>query len=492
MGEAIHDAHGKAEAYLASNKLFLGTFVHSQSRESLEYLHNTAVCVDHFGTIVAVEPDCNLDRARTELFPRLEWDESSVTVTTASPGQFFFPGFIDTHVHASQYPNVGIFGKSTLLDWLNTYTFPLESSLKDLSKARRVYTACVRRTLAHGTTTSAYYATVDVAATNLLADICLDIGQRAFIGRVCMDHKDMCPSYYRDESAEASLQATEASIAHIRAIDPSYDLVTPILTPRFAPSCTSDAMHGLAALHRDTGLPIQTHISENEGEIALVKSMFPDSASYAAVYDDHGLLTKRTILAHAVHLTEEEADLVAARGSGVSHCPASNSALTSGAARVRWLWEKGVEVGLGTDMSGGYSPSILEAARQSSLVSRHVAMGLPDGTEKERAKLTAEEALFLGTRGGATILGLESAVGGFEVGKQFDAQLVGLGAVDHVGGREGEVAIASLVRGDEGNVDIFGWETWEEKMAKWLFNGDDRNTKKVWVRGRLVHDRSPA
>ncbi|KAG7129752.1 guanine deaminase like protein [Verticillium longisporum] len=258
----------------------------------------------------------------------------------------------------------------------------------------------------------------------------------------------MCPSYYRDESAEASLQATEASIAHIRAIDPSYDLVTPVLTPRFAPSCTSDAMHGLAALHRDTGLPIQTHISENEGEIALVKSMFPDSASYAAVYDDHGLLTKRTILAHAVHLTEEEADLVAARGSGVSHCPASNSALTSGAARVRWLWEKGVEVGLGTDMSGGYSPSILEAARQSSLVSRH-----------ERAKLTAEEALFLGTRGGAKILGLESAVGGFEVGKQYDAQLVGLGAVDDVGGREGEVAVASLVRGDEGNVDIFGWET---------------------------------
>ncbi|KAM0273961.1 hypothetical protein ACHAQH_008081 [Verticillium albo-atrum] len=481
MGEAINDEPLNGDAYIASHKLFLGTFIHSKSRESLEYLHKTAVCVDRYGAIAAIEPDCDLNRARTELFPRLEWDESLVTVTTASPGQFFFPGFIDTHVHASQYPNVGIFGKSTLLDWLNTYTFPLESSLKDLNKARRVYTACVRRTLAHGTTTSAYYATVDVPATNLLADICLDIGQRAFIGRVCMDHKEMCPSYYRDESAEASLEATKASIAHIRAIDPSFDLVTPILTPRFAPSCTSDAMHGLAALHRDTGLPIQTHISENEGEIALVKSMFPESASYAAVYDDHGLLTDRTVLAHAVHLSEDEADLVAARGAGVSHCPASNSALTSGAARVRWLWEKGVEVGLGTDMSGGYSPSVLEAARQASLVSRHVAMGLPEGKEKERVKLTAEEALFLGTRGGAKILGLEGEVGGFEVGKQWDAQLVGLGVVDGIGGREGEVSMASLIRGDEGNVDIFGWESWEDKMAKWLFNGDDRNTKKVWL-----------
>ncbi|KAM0328176.1 hypothetical protein ACHAQA_005583 [Verticillium albo-atrum] len=487
MGEAIHDRPLGGLASIASNKLFLGTFIHSKSRESLEYLHSTAVCVDASGTIAAVEPDCDLTRAKDELLPRLGWDASTVTITTAAPGQFFFPGFIDTHVHASQYPNVGIFGKSTLLDWLNTYTFPLEASLADLAKARRVYTACVRRTLAHGTTTSAYYATVDVPATNLLADICLSLGQRAFVGRVCMDHADMCPDYYRDESAEASLQATNASIAHIRAIDPAFDLVTPILTPRFAPSCTSDAMHGLAALHRETGLPIQTHISENEGEIALVKSMFPDSASYAAVYDDHGLLTNRTVLAHAIHLSEDEVKLVAARGAGVSHCPVSNSALTSGAARVRWLWERGVEVGLGTDMSGGYSPSVLEAARQASLVSRHVAMGLGEGKEKEGVKLTAEEVLFLGTRGGAKILGLTDKVGGFEVGMQWDAQLVGLGVVDGTGGRESEGEDGEgVLLGDEGNVDVFGWESWEEKMAKWLFNGDDRNTKKVWVKGRLL------
>ncbi|MBH1945562.1 amidohydrolase family protein, partial [Erythrobacter sp. YJ-T3-07] len=90
-------------------------------------------------------------------------------------------------------------GKSTLRDWLNTYTFPMESSLADLAKARRVYTRCVQRTLSHGTTTAAYYATIDVPATNLLADLCLSLGQRAFVGRVCMDHRDLCPEYYRDE-----------------------------------------------------------------------------------------------------------------------------------------------------------------------------------------------------------------------------------------------------------------------------------------------------
>ena len=255
--------------------------MHSRSRENLEYLHETGVFVNGEGVIVAIESDCDRSRAEDEIVPRLGWDKTQVEVVNSKKGQFFFPGFIGMSrvppdlpgrvnkltptqtptYHASQYPNVGIFGKSTLLDWLNTYTFPLEASLKDLAKARRVYAACVRRTLAHGTTTSAYYATVDVAATNLLADTCLALGQRAFIGRVCMDHAAMCPDYYRDESPEASLDAARASIAHIRKVDPSFALVSPILTPRFAPACTPEAMRGLAAIHAETDLPIQTHIS---------------------------------------------------------------------------------------------------------------------------------------------------------------------------------------------------------------------------------------
>jgi guanine deaminase len=397
----------------------------------------------------------------------------------------------DTHVHASQYPNVGIFGKSTLLDWLNTYTFPLEASLSDVAKAKRVYTACVRRTLSHGTTTAAYYATVDTAATNLLADLCLSIGQRAFVGRVCMDHAQICPSFYRDESPAEALAATKATIEHCRAIDPGFEIVSPILTPRFAPACTAELMLGLGDLHKTTDLPIQTHISENESEIELVKSMFPEIGSYAGVYDHHGLLTPKTVLAHAIHLSEEEAALIAKRDAKVSHCPCSNSSITSGAARVRWLWDRGVTVGLGTDMSGGYSPSILDAARQAALVSRHVAMGL-EGDEKERYKLSVEEVLYLGTKGGAECLSLEKKLGGFEVGMQFDALLIGMGVVGDEGGRAGEELVGDdgeEITGDEGNVDFFGWETWEEKVAKWLFNGDDRNIKTVWVKGRLVHKR---
>lgn len=487
----------------ANRQVFLGTFVHSKSRAELEYMHDTAVYVDENGVIAKVEKSGS-DTVE-ETLKDLGWDAASVDRHLSTEGQFFFPGLIgeydaevypsitrwvrcanqtilDTHVHASQYPNVGIFGKTTLLDWLEKYTFPLESSLKDLNKARRVYSACVRRTLAHGTTTAAYYATTDVAATNLLADLCLKMGQRAFVGRVSMDNPDLCPDYYRDASAQASAELTEETIQHIQSADPGYDIVSPIVTPRFAPSCTSEAMHHLSALQRKHDLPVQTHVSENKGEIALVASMFPESTSYADVYDRHGLLTPRTILAHAVHLTDAEADVVAARGAKVSHCACSNSSLTSGAARVRWLWGKGIEVGLGTDMSGGYSSSVLEAARQAALVSRHVAMGEERG---DGHKLTVDEVLYLATRGGAICVGLEDKIGGFEEGKHWDAQLIGMRTVGSGEGEDGEGEGES----EDSNVDLFGWEDWEERMAKWLYGGDDRNTKKVWVKGRLVHSR---
>ncbi|KAL6861107.1 guanine deaminase [Trichoderma novae-zelandiae] len=475
--------------------LLLGTFVHSKTQQDLDIFHDAGIAVDAQGKIAAIERDArDLSEAKVRLLTKLGWDEAEVDVTQAADGQFFFPGFIDTHIHAAQYANAGIFGKSSLLDWLETYTFPLEASLQDLAKARRVYTRCIRRTLSHGTTTAAYFATIDVAATNLLADLCLSMGQRAFVGRVCMDRTEMNPAHYRDASAEASLEATRQTVDHVRRIDPGFDVVSPILTPRFAPSCTREVMAGLARIHRQTGLPIQTHVSENPGEIRLVAQLFPEARSYTDVYHRLGLLTPRTVLAHAVHLSEEEADVIASKGSKVSHCPCSNTSLTSGAARVRWLWDKGIDVGLGTDVSGGYSPSILEAARQAAMVSRHVAMNMemPEGDgdaaaaeektrERERVKLTVEEVLYLATRGGARCLGLQGRIGGFEVGMEWDAQLVALSDVNDDGELHDDA--------DDGFVDVFGWESWSDRVAKWLYNGDDRNTKRVWVKGRLVHRR---
>ncbi|EEH43920.2 guanine deaminase [Paracoccidioides brasiliensis Pb18] len=419
---------------------------------------------------------------------------------------FFFPGFIDTHIHAPQYPNSGIFGSSTLLDWLETYTFPLESSFgnkEDPSQpppiAHTVYNRVVSRTLSHGTTCAAYYATIHVPATNLLATICHRKGQRALIGRSCMDSPATCPSYYREESASASLSATKATIAHINSLDPTHTLVRPVITPRFAPSCTPAAMSQFGALAASTSPPtfIQTHIAENLNEIALVARLFPSSKSYADVYDSVGLLTPHTILAHAVHLSPDERALIAKRRSSVAHCPASNSAICSGLCPVRELLDEGITVGLGTDVSGGWSPSVLEAVRQACLVSRLLQFRKQDAHADAKAepksvsgreKISVEEGLYLATRGGAGAVGMQDAIGGFEVGMWWDAQMVEIG--EAIDGSDGCTDVGKPGKGYLSNVDIFGWESWEEKIAKWVWSGDDRNVKAVWVAGRLVHERA--
>ncbi|KAK7516589.1 hypothetical protein IWZ03DRAFT_360297 [Phyllosticta citriasiana] len=494
--------------------VYVGTFVQSKSLQELDICEKGAVGVDENGRIAFTAR--SVDHLETVLKEHEGW--SGAKVIKGQENDFFFPGFIDTHIHAPQYPNAGIFGKSTLLDWLNTYTFPTETSFSSLSKARLIYNRVVRRTLSHGTTTAAYYATIHVASTNLLASICLSNGQRAFIGRVCMD-ADLSPPTYRDASAADSIASTLAVINHIRQLDPYGTLIAPIITPRFAPSCTAHALSLLGELQREHNLLAQTHISENPSEVALVASLFPNAPSYAAVYDAAGLLNPRTILAHAVHMTPDETALVRDRGAKVSHCPVSNSALTSGVAPVRALLDHGIDVGLGTDVSGGYSPSVLEAARQTVLVSRLRSVIVAADREREQrekkreeeksgegetggkddaehAKLSTEEALYLATRGGAQVVGLADRIGAFEVGMEWDAQMIGLGPL--VGGEKpGQDGIEdtetvdaeSAERVEASPVDIFGWETWAERVDKWVFNGDDRNTLAVWVKGRLVHKR---
>lgn len=224
-----------------------------------------------------------------------------------------------------------------------------------------------------------------------------------------------------------------------------------------------------------------------------MRELFPESDSYAHVYDTYNLLTKRTILAHAVHLSKSERELIRSRDAKISHCPASNSALGSGIAPVRAFLNEGITVGLGTDVSGGYSASILEAARQACLVSRLLGHtsdfeGCIEGDEK----LSVEESLYLATRGGAAVIDMGGELGGFEEGMIFDAQLICLGGV----GGSGEGLLDDLSGyelkvkgGPAGNVDIFGNESWEEKIQKWVWSGDDRNVKGVWVGGRLVHER---
>ena len=502
--------------------VYRGTFVQlphldsSSAKPELARTEGVLWVSSEDGRIKGYDWQVNDDASFQSFLSSHGWTDADVTVveSNAEQNEFFFPGFIDTHIHAPQYPNLGLFGSEGLLPWLNEYTFPMEASFgsksdpenkdtdpKDTPPAGlRVYDEVVAKTLAHGTTCASYFATIHVPATNALAALCHKHGQRAFVGRVCMDNPDQCPSYYIDQSADGGFNATIRSIDYIKKLDPNGTLINPIVTPRFAPSCSNHSLNGLGKLAAsyDPPLWIQTHISENLDEVELVQQLFPESSSYAEVYDKAGLLTNRTILAHGVHLTKDEMTLIRERGSKVAHCPASNSALGSGLAPVRFMLEQGVTVGLGTDVAGGYSPSILEVARQASLVSRVVQYSAEyqalsgnktsDGSEK----LLVDEVLYLATRGGAAVVDMADDIGGFDKGMIWDAQLIELGA-GVKNSTTGPLDAATLAGragpGRVGNVDLFGNETWQEQIQKWIWNGDDRNVKNVWVQGKLVHSR---
>lgn len=393
--------------------------------------------------------------------------------------KFFFPGFIDTHCHAPQYPNIGIFGNTILLDWLEKYTFPMESELStDLKKAAYVYKKVIEKTLQNGTTSISYYATINKDSTELLAKLCLEMGQRAFVGKVCMDMNS--PDYY-SETHEDCVKDNRELITSLRDLNKIYgkeNFVEPILTPRFAPVVKGETMRELGKISKEFNVPIQTHLSETFNEIDLVMKTFPQCKDYTSVYKDHGLLTNRTILAHCIHLSDDESAMIKKAGAGVSHCPVSNSSITSGECRVRWLLDQDIKVSLGTDMSGGYAPSILKTARQGLLVSRHIAMKTSDEVG-DKDKLSTNEILYLATVGGAEVMNLNHLIGRFDAGKKFDAQLIELGEGTNV-----DVFDWQLPK-DEDSPEMF-MEKWQDIVDKWVYLGDDRETTKVWVDGRQV------
>ena len=197
----------------------------------------------------------------------------------------------------------------------------------------------MQSTLSSGTTTACYFATIHTEASLDLADICRDLGQRAFIGKVCMDRNS--PETYSEETRQ-SVEATRTFVTSLLELD--SELVRPIITPRFVPSCSRELMGELASLASSLQLPVQTHLAENLPEIAWVRSLEPDCQTYTEVYQRSGLLGPRTILAHCCHLSQAEVEMIREEGAGVSHCPNSNFSLKSGVCDVRRLQKAGVKV----------------------------------------------------------------------------------------------------------------------------------------------------
>ncbi|NWS83223.1 GUAD deaminase, partial [Toxostoma redivivum] len=420
----------------------------------MEILHGHLLGVDDNGTIVFVEHADQLEQLAET------WGFKTSDIRQLSKHEFLMPGLVDTHIHAPQYSFTGTRVDLPLLQWLTSYTFPTEAKYQDSGFAEEVYTRVVRRTLKNGTTTACYFATIHTDSSLLLAEIIDKFGQRAFVGKVCMDMNDSVPQY-REITAD-SVQETERFVKEL--LEKKYPRVQPIITPRFGPSCTEDLLNALGDLAQTHDLHVQSHISENEEEVKLVENMFPAYQNYTELYDKNKLLTSKTVMAHACHLSEEELKLFSLRGAAISHCPNSNFSLRSGVLNVRKVLEHSVKLGLGTDVAGGYSASMLDAIRKTMMASNSLQINKVNETG-----ITLEEAFQLATLGGSQALGLDYVIGNFEVGKEFDALLINTKASDSP-------------------FDLFSADDFEVIRIGLMIQkkGDDRNISEVYVAGKQV------
>ncbi|AIQ65483.1 chlorohydrolase [Paenibacillus stellifer] len=445
--------------------VFQGTAYTSKSPKEVEVLENYLFCVNDDGMIeMVIAPGDPAYRAT----------QNTHEVRRLAEGQYLLPGFIDLHVHAPQWAQAGLALDVPLYEWLHTHTFPLESKFSDLEFAADVYDDLVGTLLANGTTTALYFATVHKEASLLLAEICANKGQRGLVGKVVMDDPEQNPEYYRDADTKTALAETEQFIREVKQLAESVKQgVYPVVTPRFIPSCTDEALQGLGELAARYDVHIQSHCSESDWAHEYVQKRF--GKHDAAALHDFGLLGQKSVMAHCNFLDDEDADLFARTGTAIGHCPLSNAYFANGVLPLaRWM-DKGVEIGLGTDISAGYTPSLFDNARQAVISSRMLEDGVDTALPADRrgvpeSRITIDEAFYLATAGGGESLSLP--IGRLAEGYAWDVQIIDLTA----GGMK---------------LPVFGGgDSKRELFQRIMYLCRPEHIREVWVQGEMVHSRS--
>ena len=338
-----------------------------------------------------------------------------------------FPGMVDLHVHAPQFAFRGMCMDLELMDWLNRYTFPEEEKYENLEYAEKAYGLFVDALKKGATTRACIFATRHRPATELLMKLMEESGLVSYIGKVNMDRE--ASSALTEESADISAYTT---FGWINAVKDKFQNTHPILTPRFIPCCTDKLMEELRQIQMTYGIPVQSHLSESKGEIDFVKFLRPENPFYGDSYNEYDLFGKnddintdvKTVMAHCVWSTEEEVELMHKNGVFIAHCPASNMNLTSGIAPIRKYMDRGLRVGLGSDIAGGHSDSIFRAITDAIQVSK-MYFRMVDESAKP---LVFSEAFFLATKGGGAFFG---NVGSFEEGYEFDTVILDDSIIPH-------------------------------------------------------------
>ena len=324
------------------------------------------------------------------------------------------PGLVDLHIHAPQYNFRGMGMDLELLDWLNTYTFPSEAKFKDEDYAKRSYQRFVDYLKYGPNTRHVIFASLHVKSTQILMDLMEESKMVSFVGKVNMDRNGGVDLEEKDAD-----ESENATLDWLESIKGKYKNTYPILTPRFIPSCTDELLEKLRKIKDEYNLPIQSHLSENLGEIEWVKELVPKAKFYGDAYNIFDLFGKnnKTVMAHCVYSNDDEQDLIKENEVFIAHCPDSNTNLTSGIAPAGKYLREGQKIGLGSDVAGGTHASIFKAMADAIKVSK-LRYRLVDEKIKP---LSLEEAFYMATLGGGEFFG---KVGSFEKGYEFDAIVI--------------------------------------------------------------------
>lgn len=449
-------------------EIFQGTAFTSKSSKELAILQDYLFCINDDGLIEKV-----IAPSETDYQLLLDAYQDKENFHKLADGQYLLPGFIDLHVHAPQWAQAGTALDIPLNDWLNTYTFPLEAKFADIDFAQTIYEDLVDTLLATGTTTVLYFATVHKEASLRLAEICAQKGQRGLVGKVVMDSRTENPDYYRDADTQTALADTEEFILAVQELAKTTKQgVFPVVTPRFIPSCTDEALKGLGELAAKYDTHIQSHCSEGDWEHQFVQERFGKHDAFAL--HDFGLLRDKSVMAHCNFIDKKDADLFAKTGTAIGHCPISNGYLANAVLPVARLHEKGIDIGLGTDLSGGYSPSLFDNARQAVISSQMLQDGVNAALPAEKrgvpnSRITITEAFYFATAGGGEALSLP--IGRLQEHYAWDVQIIDTTI---------PTAKLPIFQAKENLHDVF---------QKIMYLVRPENIREVWVQGMKVHEK---
>lgn len=423
-------------------KIYKAHILYTKEQSRFEVLENGYIAVDTNGRVTGVS--ANLSSLDSEDAEIVDFGN-----------RLLIPAMNDLHVHAPQYRNQGIAMDLELMQWLQNYTFPEEMRYADIEYAKRMYRHFVHDLWRVGTMRACTFATIHTESTRELMRLFQEAGLGALVGKVGMNRN--CPEGLQ-ESVEEMVKGYESLIAEFNEPDA---LVRPIVTPRFIPSCTPEMLRACGELAAKYHLHVQSHLSENRDEIALVQKLEPESSCYGDAYDRYGLFGQTpTVMAHCVFSESEEMALMKQRGVLVAHCPTSNLNVTTGIAPIRQLLNEGVRVGFGSDISGGHDLSIFRVMVYAIQMSK-----LHYQRNHARSFLTLSEAFWMATKSAGSFFG---RVGSFEPGYEFDALVI-----------------------DDRKLLIDADYSLLDRLERFVYLGDDRLIEARYCHGRLIPDPYP-